>query len=345
MALCRTLLLALFASALGAEVQQTDEFSALQTEISAKAKATTKNSAKLDDFEPESSSVTCPNMPNMVMDGGMCADASYQTRISSSSPAADAVPEAVAAEESIQEVPEPTIMPSEEASPSTEIPSETVLSDEPPCFLRYVLQFLIIAVFADGFRRSRQSSAAVTAKPAPVECNKPAAAAGRADLFKAVHSGDAKACKALLMQGVPVTGEDQSGNTPLHAAVKTGSTAVVKLLLQKGAKVNVMDAWDDTPLHTAACHHQSNAEELCDLLIKHGAKVNALNAQDWTPLVVAGSAGKRAVCEFLLAHGATTGDVPEASLPPMLRLLLQGEEPEAPEPEVVEKQSFDVSAM
>jgi ankyrin repeat protein len=77
----------------------------------------------------------------------------------------------------------------------------------------------------------------------------------------------------------------------------------VALLLAHGADVHAISpAMRNQPLHAAVS--LSSSPETIALLLDHGADVNAKQMGGYAPLHQAASAGKTAVVETLLAHGA-----------------------------------------
>lgn len=60
-------------------------------------------------------------------------------------------------------------------------------------------------------------------------------------LHQAVISGSIMACEYLLLNGIPINAQDETGRTPLHHAVQMGHTAQVCLLLKHRANQHIKD--------------------------------------------------------------------------------------------------------
>src|SRR5580693_1577916 len=78
-----------------------------------------------------------------------------------------------------------------------------------------------------------------------------AAAGSDLRLIDAARSGDAKAVRALLQQGVPVTAVEPDGSTALHEAVRRDSLDIADLLIAAGADVKAANRYNITPLSLA----------------------------------------------------------------------------------------------
>jgi ankyrin repeat protein len=120
-----------------------------------------------------------------------------------------------------------------------------------------------------------------------------AAAVGDTGRLNALLSADPALANALSSDGWP----------PLHLAAAFGGPEAVALLLAHGADVHAISpAMRNQPLHAAVS--LSSSPETIALLLDHGADVNAKQMGGYAPLHQAASAGKTAVVETLLAHGA-----------------------------------------
>ena len=73
----------------------------------------------------------------------------------------------------------------------------------------------------------------------------------------------------MLLKGVDVQSQDESGRTPLHIAARENDSEVAEVLIQQGADPNAKnnDGW--TPLHTAAVN---NAAAVAEVLIQQGGR-------------------------------------------------------------------------
>ena len=77
-------------------------------------------------------------------------------------------------------------------------------------------------------------------------------------LVDATRSGDVKAVRAALQQGVPVTAAEPDGSTALHEAVRRDNLEIANLLIAAGADVKVANRYNITPL-SIACANGSNS--------------------------------------------------------------------------------------
>jgi hypothetical protein len=122
-------------------------------------------------------------------------------------------------------------------------------------------------------------------------------------IVQAACEGDAKAAKTLISAGADVnvkTGEN--GWTALLYACEKGADEVVDLLLRAGADVNYQGPWRKyTPLMLAV---ESGNTNTVSLLLKAGADPNLKDMYGSTALLRARAAGRSAMEEALLRHGA-----------------------------------------
>jgi uncharacterized protein len=128
-----------------------------------------------------------------------------------------------------------------------------------------------------------------------------AAAGSDLRLIDAAKSGDAKAVRAALQQGVPVTAVEPDGSTALHEAVRRQNLEITDLLIAAGADVKVANRYNITPL-SLACANGNAA--LIERLLKAGADPNATSEEGQTALMTAALNGKVDAVKLLLAHHA-----------------------------------------
>ncbi len=101
-------------------------------------------------------------------------------------------------------------------------------------------------------------------------------------LCDAVRSGDLRAVKEQLANGVDINAEDSEfGVAALSWAALLDDTEIAKFLIAKGADVNAKSRDGSTPLHSAAFLGHT---EIAELLIQKGAEVNPKNYRGETPL-------------------------------------------------------------
>ena len=139
-----------------------------------------------------------------------------------------------------------------------------------------------------------------------------------AQLISAVKSGNIKAAKDLLSQGLKADTVDKSGTPVLILAAAGGKYAVAELLINEGANLRSSDSKGNTILHLLAASTRKEALALMELAIDKRADINALNFKSprQTPAEIAVSKGNIAVLELLMRKGVdadyTFGNKPMA---------------------------------
>lgn len=218
---------------------------------------------------------------------------------------------------------------------SSPVPKDAT-SDEPgekPFLFTLLIDLLILAVVAHGFRRYREEymnakkPASDVPEEAPQQANSSVADNSRSascfqDFARAVQTGDEAACLRLLeSHHAPELrrASDACGCSALHLAAHSGCLNVLEKLVELGSDANAVDMWDETPLHFAA---RAGQVEACRTLLAAGSKLGAKNGSDHPALLVAAEAKQEATCRFLLDEGATAGDVADADLPPLFSMLM-----------------------
>jgi len=124
--------------------------------------------------------------------------------------------------------------------------------------------------------------------------------APRTPLGSASESGFPDVVATLIGAGASVEATGDEGRTPLWLACRHSRVSVAKLLLQEGAQTEAKDEKGVSVLGAALV---SCNEELVLMLLTHG--VGDVNDTAGSPLRDAVKAGKRAVVEALVTHGAT----------------------------------------
>ena len=128
-----------------------------------------------------------------------------------------------------------------------------------------------------------------------------AAAGSDSRLVDAVKSGDVKAVRAVLQQGVSVSAAEPDGTTALHEAVRRENVDMVDVLLAAHADAKAANRYNITPL-SLACANGNAA--LIERLLKAGADPNATAEEGQTALMTAALNGKVEAVKLLLARGA-----------------------------------------
>jgi uncharacterized protein len=109
-----------------------------------------------------------------------------------------------------------------------------------------------------------------------------------------VHLDDI--ARYLIEHGADVNRGDQDGFTPLMAALATGNLPITEALLVKGARVDAVDRSRKTPVTYAATGGDIEAVKL---LAQYGASLDSPLPDSLTSLIVAVSAQRLALAEYL----------------------------------------------
>ena len=120
-------------------------------------------------------------------------------------------------------------------------------------------------------------------------------------LVTAAATGDARAVRALLAEGVAVDARRADGATALLWAAHRDDLQMVDLLLRAGADVNAADDNGVTPLERAA---ENASPDMVEKLLAAGANQHVARISGLTPLMAAARTGHAGVVETLLRHGA-----------------------------------------
>jgi ankyrin repeat protein len=141
-----------------------------------------------------------------------------------------------------------------------------------------------------------------------------AAAAGRADLVK-----------ALLEAGAKPNAADGVGSRPLHNAALGGHAEVIRVLAAAGASVDLENSAGDSPLCVAAALGHVAAIQA---LLSHHASLGFIDRTGLSPLHFACFAGHTDAAAAMLEAGASPSAVDQDNDTP-LHKLAQGWRPEA----------------
>lgn len=124
----------------------------------------------------------------------------------------------------------------------------------------------------------------------------------RADLFRAAAVDDESAVVTMVLKGLDVGAQDESGQTALLIASREGSLKVARFLMQqRSVKIEARNKNGESPLMMAALKGHL---ELARELIERNAEVNK---PGWAPLHYASSNGEpesKAMVALLLEHHA-----------------------------------------
>ena len=94
------------------------------------------------------------------------------------------------------------------------------------------------------------------------------------DIFSLARHGRVGEMEELLLRGIPVSTQDENGNTALHIGSQNNKKKVVKLLLKYGADINAVNNTGNTSLHFVLKYgHQT----LGQYLMSKGADPNIRN--------------------------------------------------------------------
>jgi ankyrin repeat protein len=119
-------------------------------------------------------------------------------------------------------------------------------------------------------------------------------------LFDAIESGDLRALRQLMRQGVDFQQiDEESGVAPLALAAECGHLAIVHILLRAGAHPDRGGA--TTPLEAAVLEGHV---DIARLLIEAYADINRPVADGFTPLITAAATGNVEMVRTLIDAGA-----------------------------------------
>lgn len=94
------------------------------------------------------------------------------------------------------------------------------------------------------------------------------------NIFSLARHGRVGEMEELLLRGIPVSTQDENGNTALHIGSQNNKKKVVKLLLKYGADINAVNNTGNTSLHFVLKYgHQT----LGQYLMSKGADPNIRN--------------------------------------------------------------------
>jgi ankyrin repeat protein len=128
------------------------------------------------------------------------------------------------------------------------------------------------------------------------------------DVFEAASLGDVERLRALLAEDPTVVGAwSVDGFTPLHYAAFFGGPGATRVLLEHGADLeaparNEEFAPEARPLHSAAA---AGRRDVCELLLAAGADPNARQHGGFTPLQEATQRQDEELAALLVRYGAS----------------------------------------
>lgn len=123
---------------------------------------------------------------------------------------------------------------------------------------------------------------------------------GESFLSRAAASGDLKAVRSQLAEGVDVDSKGYRNETPLMAAAECGHYAIVEELLRAGASVDLRSNTGSTALMFASMNGHT---EIVRALLAHGASTDMEEGRQ-TALMFATQSGSLEIVKLLLAAGA-----------------------------------------
>ena len=127
---------------------------------------------------------------------------------------------------------------------------------------------------------------------------------GATALHWAAYWDEVELAGLLIGAGADVNAANDLGVTPLWAAAENGSAAMARRLLDAGADPDAVLLSGETPLMTAS---RVGAADVARQLLEAGADVTVTGARGQTALMWAVAQRHPAVVEALLAHGAAVG--------------------------------------
>ena len=128
------------------------------------------------------------------------------------------------------------------------------------------------------------------------------------DVFEAASLGDVERLRALLDEDPSVVGAwSVDGFTPLHYAAFFGGPGPARVLVEHGADLeaparNEEFAREAQPLHSAAA---AGRRDVCELLLAAGADPNARQHGGFTPLQEARQRQDEELAALLVRYGAS----------------------------------------
>ncbi|MGM0534431.1 MAG: ankyrin repeat domain-containing protein [Pseudomonadota bacterium] len=138
---------------------------------------------------------------------------------------------------------------------------------------------------------------------------------GRTALTLAAERGETEAVLGMLDEGTAVDDSDACGWTALMKAAANGHQAMLDALLDRGADLEHRDQAGYTALMVAVVNGQ---DATAQRLLAAGARVDAVDDEaGWSSLTWAAKAGRHALVELLLEHGADPGHLADDDTTPL----------------------------
>jgi serine/threonine-protein phosphatase 6 regulatory ankyrin repeat subunit B len=124
-------------------------------------------------------------------------------------------------------------------------------------------------------------------------------------MFAASNNKNLEAARLLIEKGANVNFDSGDGYTALTLTYLRDADKIARLLLEHGANVNARyKLTGDTALLHAVKEGESGEEKVIDVLLEFKANVNIRDNDGHTALYYAKRAGKEALVQKLLQHGA-----------------------------------------
>jgi ankyrin repeat protein len=133
------------------------------------------------------------------------------------------------------------------------------------------------------------------------------------DLFhRAVLNGISAAVDHMIVKGVDLRSENDTGGTLLHSAAEGGMVVLVELMLAGGADIDAPDRYGRSPIHLAALEGHSTVVEQ---VLGRGANRDIKTPMGATAYDLARISGHRELCDWLAAQGANVRDFTHMDIP------------------------------
>lgn len=122
---------------------------------------------------------------------------------------------------------------------------------------------------------------------------------------RAVLRGISGAVEHMIVKGVNLRSENNTGGSLLHSAAEGGQVVLIELMLASGTDIDAPDRYGRSPIHLAALKGHSTVVEH---LLGRGADREIKTPTGATAYDLARSAGHRKLCDWLAGKGAGVRD-------------------------------------